>query len=749
MEVVVTTPHGHADVDLISAPESATLADVLREVTGQAVPATARVDGRVVATDALVSDLRLTVGISIDTRPVALPDGTEPPHLVRLTQVTGRGAGRSVQLAAGRYRFGTSRRLHAPELDSAPIETLGFELHVDEDGSVDVVPGPHVAAAPGAYAAHLDHRPLDQPLPWHDGRLSVAGRVFVLDDTSASDRFVRPRRPDADGTLPFHRRTSGSRVRRRTVVDAFRDASDEDGLLWLRRRKDPGAFGLAYGVSSDGADATVDFERHEAVALVGSDRFTVPLARTLLIDAATMHGPADLEIVIGTTTDRLAPWNWAKWLPHVRRGDPRSSPEILTDADALERWSQAILAPPPTGTVPPMTLLVLDDPGLWSRRGSPLHHLLGDPPAELRILAICADENDTPPRCTTIIDEMPAADAWAARSPSGAPDRPGLFGPLARQRDDLEQQSDTQVDIRPALIENAVAAELARRLAPLDDLEAPRRATASRPTAPMLDEAVDRSAENDSLRVVVGTLLSVPTALPARPLDAVLDLSASRPAVIVCPEARQRADTVAAIVLGAASQRSPERLAVLSIGADFARWFVELPHLAGWTDRDETDVARLIHRVSEVLRQRPEMSVLVVAELAYAESDPLPRELVDPLIELAGLHPRFHLVLTADIPDSLPLDRRDRLGSIAAIDRHGNGVLESNERAVSFAAIDRETSPADTAKKLLVLPTRRGRAMTPLARRRARAAIPAAAADEHPEAGKKGRSLGTSFGTAA
>ena len=79
MDVVVRTPHGDADVEIVAAPSDATISDLLRVVTGQAAPAAARVDGRAVSTSRQIADLDLVIGSLIDARPGIEADESSDP----------------------------------------------------------------------------------------------------------------------------------------------------------------------------------------------------------------------------------------------------------------------------------------------------------------------------------------------------------------------------------------------------------------------------------------------------------------------------------------------------------------------------------------------------------------------------------------------------------------------------------------------------------------------------------------------
>lgn len=52
------------------------------------------------------------------------------------------------------------------------------------------------------------------------------------------------------------------------------------------------------------------------VVLRGERPGIVALARSLLCTAAVLHAPDDLRVAVVTAPDRLADWDWVKWLPH-------------------------------------------------------------------------------------------------------------------------------------------------------------------------------------------------------------------------------------------------------------------------------------------------------------------------------------------------------------------------------------------------------------------------------------------------
>lgn len=61
----------------------------------------------------------------------------------------------------------------------------------------------------------------------------------------------------------------------------------------------------------------VDLVSAGVVGVAGPRAATLPIARALLAQAATLHAPHDLGIVLFTGRDEAEAWEWASWLPHT------------------------------------------------------------------------------------------------------------------------------------------------------------------------------------------------------------------------------------------------------------------------------------------------------------------------------------------------------------------------------------------------------------------------------------------------
>lgn len=62
---------------------------------------------------------------------------------------------------------------------------------------------------------------------------------------------------------------------------------------------------------------TVPLDRVGNISVVGPREDCLRVARALLVQAAAMHAPDDVAMALAVPGDRLADWEWAKWMPHL------------------------------------------------------------------------------------------------------------------------------------------------------------------------------------------------------------------------------------------------------------------------------------------------------------------------------------------------------------------------------------------------------------------------------------------------
>lgn len=183
----------------------------------------------------------------------------------------------------------------------------------------------------------------------------------------------------------------------------------------------------------------------EAIGICGDATTALAVARSLVVQAAVLHGPADLAIAVSPAAGSERDWGWVKWLPHHQgSGTTTKSRRLL-----------AIVGGP--------------QPAPGYQIGG-----VGDRSA----IVIAPTRNDLPAWCTQIV----------------AVDDPPLAALETREHPAV---NDIVIDGVPAI----VAEEVARALAPLIDPEAPSSTLTGSPT--LLDVVTTRSPQAISERWAV------------------------------------------------------------------------------------------------------------------------------------------------------------------------------------------------------------------------------------------------------
>ncbi len=164
------------------------------------------------------------------------------------------------------------------------------------------------------------------------------------------------------------------------------------------------------------APVLVDLDRGGVVGVVGPRHAALAVARSLVVQAATLHGPADLPALVMAAPDHAGHWDWAKWLPHVL--DPGGSGVrlVTTDHDAAEARCRALLeaaearraergerirADEHRGSA---TLVVVDDEALTEGRRAPARSLLRGAAGPVAGIVVAATEDRLPALCTTVVE---------------------------------------------------------------------------------------------------------------------------------------------------------------------------------------------------------------------------------------------------------------------------------------------------------------------------------------------------------
>ena len=637
MDIVVRTPHGDADVSIGGHDTTTTLGELVGAITGQAAPRLALVDGRAVDCSCPLDDADLLVGSVVTTEPT-LPVPTSPED-VDVVQVTGHGAGRIVRLGPGQYRIGPGRRSTAEELDLAPVDRPTIDLVIESTAATR-----EVTVVPLHPDVELDGTSVSSATAWRDETLTVGPRAFrletptsTLDGERDGQRSGTERRVDARvGTVEFSRPPRRrDPPRRYPVVTALRDATSSSPWLWERRPHHADAFTLTFGLlpalgsGEANANADLDLTSETGVAIVGSEEYRSCLARTLVVEAVTLHGPADLDLAVLTSPDRTGDWDWAKWLPHLRAGGP---PAILGAEHEIERWAQQVDGRSRRWTSPHLTLAILDEPGLWRRHESPLRGLLSGPPADVKVIALCDDASHAPAICSAMISETGSGRA--------------RFHSFTRDAD-LE-------DIRPSLTETGVAVRVARALAPLADVELPPTPAATPIEHVSLDELLGNA---DDAVARWTTDARRPTVTVGRRDGRPVEVSATDDVTIVVGTSMNEAFAVAGpFVLQQCIDTQPDALWVLPlivIDRERSDLWWDLPHA---TERHDSSTPiepdRLLARIRAVLSDEhgPDRILMILEDSRLSPASP-GDDLLDALVRAARTTDGLGVLIVTDRRD--------------------------------------------------------------------------------------------------
>jgi S-DNA-T family DNA segregation ATPase FtsK/SpoIIIE len=209
--------------------------------------------------------------------------------------------------------------------------------------------------------------------------------------------------------------------------------------LWERRADDPDALHLRVGAADlpaaiqldaprdGGAEppppppparnvpVLLDLRELGVVGVAGERPPARGLARWLVAQAAVLHSPRDLEVVLLAPDQAAAAgWGWLRWLPQARAGDGQDCVvRVGTDPDTVARrvaeLAEEVARRRAEGTGPggtagqdPYVLVVLD--GARALRRVPgMPQVLAEGPA-VGVVAVCLDDDERllPEECRTV-----------------------------------------------------------------------------------------------------------------------------------------------------------------------------------------------------------------------------------------------------------------------------------------------------------------------------------------------------------
>jgi S-DNA-T family DNA segregation ATPase FtsK/SpoIIIE len=483
--------------------------------------------------------------------------------------------------------------------------------------------------------------------------------------------------------------------------------------LWERRRDDSDFLTLRLGTADQPAAFSVTLkeggdveERARAEALVahGTMLPSVPLiaalpevggigltgdaarvealARSLVLQAATLHSPRDVVLVAALSEQRAAAWHWLGWLPHaISTRAVVDHPNVAIGRAATQELLRATLA-------------------AAAQRREESRRRFGSTVGEGPAILIVIDEDAAPSRPD--VDELLAGAQetgvgmiWLGRRRRDLPGGCNVVVDLAADKSAMDviwpREGRELRDVTADGVSLAVADEVARALAPVRDVSASRAAGTLPRSAPLL-EILDLS-DLDAERVLE-RWAAAPTGALTAPLGVssdglfTIDLRRDGPHGLVAgTTGAGKSELLQSLVAGMALSLPPTRASFLLVdykgGAAF-KDCKDLPHAAGMvTDLDEHLTRRALLSLNAELRRREHIlnaaGVSSLAELERRDPDGAPPSLVIVIDEFAALKtdvPEF----VDGVVDIAQRGRSLGVHLILATQRPG-GIVSDNIRA--------------------------------------------------------------------
>jgi S-DNA-T family DNA segregation ATPase FtsK/SpoIIIE len=372
-----------------------------------------------------------------------------------------------------------------------------------------------------------------------------------------------------------------------------------------------------------------------AIGVSGVRAVALPAARSLMLQAVSLHSPAELIVAAFASTTSARDWDWLKWVPHTASAhspitvrhlastEPACSALLSQLEDLIASAAEA--APDQSRAYPCVLVLVENDAA--AERSRLVQIAERGWPKGICVLWLAPTTPSLPAACRVFLEVAGAQDPEVAAAPNGSVERSAMEGPQGGVGYVRDGTLVTSVTVDAVSAEQTLAT--ARLLAPVEDSGALADDAGDLPRAVSLltltgtdlahceNAVLERWGESHSI-------LSGPFAPPtpyrrAGNLRAIIgqsthgtfsvDLRADGPhALVGGTTGAGKSELLQSWILGMASAHSPQRVTFLLVdykGGSAFRDCVQLPHTVGLvTDLSPHLVRRALASLSAELRHR-------------------------------------------------------------------------------------------------------------------------------------------------
>ncbi len=371
-----------------------------------------------------------------------------------------------------------------------------------------------------------------------------------------------------------------------------------------------------------GVPALADMRVHGGIGVSGTREYVTPLCYSLVAQTAILHSPAEVLVAAMVPPDAKRDWEWMKWLPHCPPEDsPLGGPHLAADELACRNLLGRLLElvdqrgggrhhgrePNGAGATPCVFVVIAEGVPVVQHE---LTRLLEDgPSAGVFPLWISGASRRVPRPIGNVIDIAPdGSTATLAFAGGGANPNPGPGSNATAN------PAPAVTDIAIETLGEDAVTELARRLAPVEDVSARFTRTSAIPDMVSLVDLLGGPDVLDTPDRLLGRWAGRPKHLEApvgRTADGVFTLDIRRDGphgLVGGTTGAGKSEFLQTWIMAMAASFSPETVNFLLVDYKGGAAFKDcsrLPHSVGMvTDLDPAGIRRALVSLGAEVRRR-------------------------------------------------------------------------------------------------------------------------------------------------